>query len=210
MHEHWQTSTGLPDEIEMSVETAAFGPDVRYNEGRTTLLTWIGTATIEGQLVEEYQVSFSCGSGWVAADGGSRLVHESGDPRRRVHASSALGILLARVAAMGIPELAAKDPLDASTWVGTRWLLVRETVTYGGEIGSKQRLFPARFLGMATAAAAASGDDPTVAKLREIAAACTDYDTFLKAALPIVGSDPRLLALVASKESGLWAEVKGR
>ena len=218
--ELWGTETGLPDDFELTITEAAFEYDERYMNGEIPLLVWRGYTGNDPADVINPPIKFATGSGWTVAEGGRRVVSDTG--KTKFHRSSWVGRLVDRV--MSFPEAKAflvkrGAPTDASVWVGTRWHMKREVVNYGGSIGEREHLMPVKFLGVvevtaapatsatpaaaAAAAPAASGMDETMIAL---ARTCTTFEEFKQKAVQVPGAlqNPVVLQNILS-ESGYWA-----
>ena len=219
--ELWSTETGLPDDFELTITEAAFEYDERYMNGEIPLLVWRGYTGNDPADVINPPIKFATGSGWTVAEGGRKVVSDTG--KTKFHRSSWVGRLVDRV--MSFPEAKAVlvkrgAPTDASVWVGTRWHMKREVVNYGGSIGEREHLMPVKFLGVVqvqptqSVAPAPSGASPTsqaASGLDEtmiaLARTCSTHEEFKTKAISVPGAiqNPAVLQQILDP-NGYWAK----
>lgn len=81
----WETSSGLPDFLQVRIENPHFGYDANIGNGQTTLFKPEGTV-LSGDGIDEpqpFEQFFGCGPGWEpAGKGGTRIVREDGKARK--------------------------------------------------------------------------------------------------------------------------------
>lgn len=138
------TSSGLPDEYNLEIRDAVFVYDAKYNDGQTALLRLVGLKDGETEITE----SWPCGKDWVVADGGARIEHKSGDPKKKINENSAYGRFLnAFVKIDGALDMMAEvggDAFRASSWEGFTLHLVRQTKEFkiDGQDQKSDRMVP--------------------------------------------------------------------
>lgn len=159
------TSSGLPDELDFDITEAWFEFDPQYNDGQTLVFKINVKATDEefgeggvGVLM------YPCGNGWTAAERGAVAVREDGTNKGFNNSSGYALFFLGAIACDGAEKVLRSegrgDPRKAGMWVGTSWHVDRKERNYGGEIGTRSRLIPTKFLGeggASTGAAKATG-----------------------------------------------------
>jgi hypothetical protein len=159
-----EPETGLLDNYDFTITGARFAPDQTYADGTVTLLQLEGTTSEPD--IPTTSIWIPCGKGWQSVDGGKTLVHESTDPDRMFVKSS---ILYAWVHRM-IHEFGMKDALEATgrddpcratSWVGLKFHIKRETLNYEGLDSSGPKSLPSQFLGIVGEGSVASAPAPT-------------------------------------------------
>lgn len=156
----WQTVSGLPDDFDFTITGARFRFDPQYNNGETLLLELEGESDSEDL---DRPLLFPCGSGWDTPDNGKTAVH----PRLKgFHKRSHYGMLIERCRELGIIDLLQKRgaATEAKVWVGLKFHFKREVVSYGAEIGEKEKLLPTAFLGEVGKSKAGAVGTATAAK----------------------------------------------
>lgn len=150
-------STGLPDDFDAVVKAAWFEFDPEFNNGQSLVLKLTLQTDAEdfgndgngtGDLL------LSTGKGWTTNDRGETAVREDGKGNKGFHQSTAYhlwidGAIKCDGAEKVLRSAERGDPRKASMWVGTAWHINRKTISYGGEIGDKDKLVPTKFLGTA-------------------------------------------------------------
>lgn len=149
------TSTGLADDIDVTIRNFRFGLDPAYtNQDDEMTLTGIcdfvtddpdiGTnGTIENQFL-------TIGKGWEAVDGGKKVQREDGRPKG-FNNSTYLGALLDACMAIGEDKMRARyeatklTPMDAGFWEGLS--LHMEQTEYEAFNKKRSRLLPTEVKG---------------------------------------------------------------
>ena len=224
LDEAWETETGLLDEYQGTVTRAWFATDARYNDGNTVMLH-LEIATNDQEFPEVTE-KFPCGSGWDSRDGGETIEHEAG--KQKFNKNSIYGKIVDRVTK---PDGVLHDafttikgrgrPTKAGIWEGLTFQFKREEFNYGGDIGTRSRVMPVKFLGENAQAstgadnvkaetAPSSDIDPVVAaKLRKAASEAGSQQEFVDAAMAIdgvVGDDDLLAQIVDDSDAGFYAQ----
>lgn len=141
----WKTvSGGLKSDVIMTVETAEFDTNEKYNEGNTLLLILTGKDEEDG---EEVKVEWPCGKGWERKGRDGRFAENPENPKleffndrscvgtvvdlcimecHQVHEQGLNGLGIA-------PVIIAKNlpPVDASIWPGMRLHFKRTKLSHG-------------------------------------------------------------------------------
>lgn len=220
----WETETGLIDDYDFTIEVATFTTDSRYNDGQTLLLKWEGSAVTDGETLE-HTVMLPCGNGWESRDAGRTAINDKG--KTRFNRSSILGKVVDRcIKELGMADVLIPrgEPTSASTWEGLTFHMKREKISFGGEIGDKEREMPTAFLGAAgetkTAgpgpSKAANGNGATdgqkialEARVKAIAKDAVDFSTFVDTVITeipdLINHDDIMGKVV--EQSGYWSEV---
>ncbi len=227
----WSTEfeTGLIDDFDFTIERSFFAPDSRYMDGSQVLLQWEGKT--DNPDLPETHLWFSVGKGWESTDGGKTIGHDSGRDGKYFNRSTQIAKLIARC----IDDFEIGDLLEsrgtafeAKVWEGLKFHIKSESIDYGGDIGTKSKQYPNRFLGVVgetQTKANGKGKTDARAKLEALKGgkgvtdlrskvistlqAAPDFSTGQTAALNIdgVSDDEEILAGLID-ESGLWAEAK--
>lgn len=212
--ESWETTSGLLDDFDGEVVESYFGYNPQYGGGDTLLLNW-KVKTAEG----DQDLLISCGKKWETVDGGKSAQRTDGGKEQFVKTSH-YGMILERVKKLGaIDVLRTRGrATEADLWTGTRWHFKREKVSYGGEIGDKEKVMPVDFLGEGAGASGGNGGqttsslDPTLkASILALASECKGadkpYDVFLTNAYQIEGVDgnPDAEKFVVDAQNGAWS-----
>lgn len=189
------TSSGLADEMTLEIRDALFVYDAKYNDGQTALLRLVGLEDGETEITE----SWSCGKDWVVEGGGAKIVHKSGDPKKRLNENSAYGRFLnAFVKIDGALDIMAEvggDAFVASTWEGFTLHLVRQTKEFkiDGQEQKSDRLVPDAIVSYKdsgklpldkpeAAAPQVEMDDDVRAELTKLAQAAATFEEFIDSA----------------------------
>lgn len=150
-------STGLPDDFDAVVKAAWFEFDPEFNNGQSLVLKFT-LETDEPDFGKDGNgvgdLLLSTGKGWTTNDRGATAVREDGS-RKGFNTSTAYflwidGAVKCDGAEKVLRSAERGDPRKADMWVGTAWHINRKTVSYGGDIGDKDKLVPTSFLGLAT------------------------------------------------------------
>ncbi len=239
----WSTDfpSGLFDDYDCEVKRAYFSTDQKYNSGNTLLLVW-ETETDDPEHPEE-RVIFPLGKGWTSKDGGKTIVHDSGAANGTGRAKFIAGSMIARLITrcvddfnMGdlLSSLSPDGPYAASLWVGMRFHMKSETISWGSGMKDSNKAMPQKFLGLsegndaAPAAKAAVNPADVLAKAKAKAAAkapkkslrdqaieamapfvaAGDWTGAQKAAFEIEGVDEDADLVIALMDpDGLYAEL---
>lgn len=150
-------STGLPDDFDAVVKAAWFEYDPEFNNGQSLVLK-LTLQTDEEDFGKDGNgtgdLLLSTGKGWTTNDRGATAVRDDGNTRKGFHQSTAYhlwidGAIKCDGAEKVLRSADRGDPRKAAMWVGTAWHINRKTVSYGGDIGDKDKLVPTKFLGLA-------------------------------------------------------------
>jgi hypothetical protein len=215
--ESWEFSSGLLDDVDAVVVGTEFGYRPEYVDAEGNQLPlFILKLQAEGSsdVVESH---YSIGRGWeVAADGRSVSKPEG---KQKFVQTSAYAMLLARAAGLW-PEIKRRGPTTRTgLFEGTKWHWEREKVEYGGQIGSKERLLPTKFLGVdekAAAGAGGGGQDDLIAELQALAVSSDTHKDFIRAftgnkelqAKVKAAGGTLLREVLDGKDTGFWAKTR--
>lgn len=142
--------SGLNDNFEMEITHSIFGTLETYNDQQgnpVSLLIW----DYESPDHEaEFPIIWGCGSGWIIKEQGRIVQHPKRD---KFIQSSVIGRLITRTIEdlkVEVDELG--ETWEADFWVGLKFFMKRETLTYPGAErrglrGEVERLMPTKFLG---------------------------------------------------------------
>lgn len=142
--------SGLNDNFEMEITHSQFGTLERYDDNSGNpmpLLIWDYDCP---EHEPEFPVIWSCGSGWEIRDEGRIVKHPKRDKFIR---TSIMGRMVVRVVdelKVEVDELG--ETWEADLWVGLKFLMKREKLTFPGMEqrgmrGETERLMPIKFLG---------------------------------------------------------------
>ena len=143
-------TSGLPDDIDFTIDKAEFGYDAAYNDGEQIL--FIITARETDDNGNPYRSFYSLGraGAWETLDHGKTVVSQSSPPASGFNKQSLYFKFFdaaARVASEGGVNLASfGNPDSAAIFEGLTFHMNRVDVDYGGEIGSKKVLLPTRLV----------------------------------------------------------------
>lgn len=160
----FQLSSGLREDMVLSIATAYFAPDAGYQDGKVLMLWLIGP----DEDGEPADIRMSVGADWQTADG-TVITHPT-KKRQQLNKNTIYGHFLQ--AAFEIPELAkvliersdalgGKGPLDARIWQGLILHLVSKEIVFGKNIDPQERLMPTEYLGNVDDAPSPSPAPPT-------------------------------------------------
>lgn len=227
----WETeesSGGLLDDFDFTIERAEFSTDTRYRNGEVLLLKFFGTGTTADGAFPETELFYSCGEGWASFDGGRTAQHEGGKVSFKKNTN--IGRLIDRMVELGMAQVLVShgQPTEAAAYEGLRIHVKRETLTFPGrgdrEAVSFEIALPTAYLGEGSAAPApapaaaaatpasnggAASGAVLKAKVMAEAKKHGDHAAFLDAVLtqyPEVAEDEALFALVVD-EAGLFASA---
>jgi hypothetical protein len=217
IEESWEFTSGLIDDVDAKVVGSEFGYRDEYKtKDGTPLPVFVLKLQPEGgsDVVEAH---YSLGKGWEPAPDGRSARKLEGKPK--FNQSSAYAMLCARAAGLW-PEIKRRgSTLYVGLFDGTVWHWNREKVEYGGEIGSKERLLPTKFIRAEAAGGGAGpdgGKDDVTTDLQALAVQADTHKDFLKA----FTSDKELQARVKAaggsllrdvldgKDTGFWAKTR--
>lgn len=242
MSEHefdpWAQTSGLIDDVDVTFVDCRFGTRSDYADGIPLL--FIADCRVEGEDgPEEQELIYPCGKGWESAERGEIAVREDGRPRG-FNKNSGYGMLIAHALECGAPLKERSDeygPMRASIWNGLTFHMRRKTISFGGEIGERERLLPVKFVGEAgkasskasrkmsdkasdksSAGATADGGDDGLrgvlkAKLltaaRSIIANNGTHDDFVEEVWSLVeGNTAAEAAVLDSGPNSIWAQAQ--
>lgn len=145
--EAWILSSGLRDDMVISVYDAYFATDAEYQGGRQYLLHLIGT----DEKTEPVTLKMSVGADWQSADGGVTITHPT-KQKQRINSSTIYGHWI--TCASEIPELVAElqrrpgGPTNAKVWEGLIIHATEREIKFGKTIEPQMRLMPAEYFGL--------------------------------------------------------------
>jgi hypothetical protein len=148
----WKLSSGLRDDMVLSIHAAYFSPDAEYQGGQQYLLWLIGLD--ENQ--DEATLKMSVGADWTSSDGGTTITHPT-KKQQYINGSTIYGHFI--TAAMEIPELQAEvrkralGPLNAKVWEGLIIHFTEHELKFGKNIDAQMRLMPTEYFGLISEAA---------------------------------------------------------
>ncbi len=223
--------TGLKDDFTFIVDHSYFGTDAAYQDGQQLLLIW------EGRDAEDdspHTEKFSVGKGWATEDLGRTMVNPKS---MKINNNSIYGRILKWAVENEKPLVALMierggDARSSAIWNGLKFQMKVESMNYGKEIGVRERLMPAEFLGVEgeapkAAAPSVASSQPTSSPvttstngavsmaekiLARLASTSDSFETFVEGALelPEVMSDNALRARISDEsESGFFATHRG-
>lgn len=149
----WQTESGLKDNYNVEIKAARFANSPKYKDGEVYFLEW----EVEDGVGNSWRESFPCGSGWSAVQSGRAVVNASG-PDKLFNKNTFMGRLIDRcIKDLDLGSVFEKhgfdDPRKADGWVGFKFQMTREKITFGkdkeGKIIEVERPMPSKFLGVA-------------------------------------------------------------
>jgi hypothetical protein len=161
LNDPWKLSSGLRDDMVISIHAAYFAPDAEYQGGRQLLLNLIGL----DETQEQVTLKMSVGADWETSDGGTTITHPT-KKQQYINGSTIYGHWIS--SAMEIPELVnvirgrELGPLNANTWVGLIIHCQEKEIKFGKNIDPQQRLMPTEYFGLVEDAAAAPVAAPPV------------------------------------------------
>lgn len=144
-YDPWATTSGLVDDVTVTITDAYFTFDPQYNDGQTLLLKVAGQTDDEEN--PEFDQFFPCGNGWETTDKGKSASREDGK-RKGFNKNSGYGMFFTRAIDAGAGEALKSrgTPMEAEVWKGLTFHFKRESIDFGGEIGKKDRILPDVFL----------------------------------------------------------------
>lgn len=224
----WKTSSGMLDDVDVSIVDARFAFDASYNNGQSLCL-FLDMQPDEGEMVSQ---RFSVGEGWEPAKNGAEMVRADGK-NRHTNANSSYGKWFVRAAELASSALVGRgDTFQAKVWIGTRWHVetISTTTTFRNETEPRTfvQLVPSKFLGIvdvesgstgagagsAAPAAEANGNGAVPTELRltliKMAKQYGTHDEFMMAALADeVGALGNTAAEAIVMDPAWWASTKG-
>lgn len=140
----WATTTGLVDDVTVTITDAYFAFDPGYNDGQTLLLKILGNT--DDPENPEFDQFFPCGNGWETADKGATATREDGK-KKGFNRNSGYGMFFMRAIQAGAGDVLKSrgTPMEAAVWKGLTFHMKRESIDFGGEIGKKDRILPDQF-----------------------------------------------------------------
>lgn len=147
-YDPWATTSGLPDDIDITITDAYFGVNADYNNGETLVLTIEGTT--DDDDLPEYSGFYPCGNGWETTDKGKTASREDGK-RKGFNKTSGYGLFFTHALEAGAEDVlkARGTPFEAEVWKGLTFHFKRLKHDYKGDIGEVERLLPVEFKGEA-------------------------------------------------------------
>jgi hypothetical protein len=143
----WELTSGLVDDADVAFKECSFGFRSDYNDGQTLL--FMADAIIDGDDgPEESELIFPCGNGWEATEKGAKAKREDGK-RKGFNKNSGYGLLISAATEVGAGDVlkGRGTPMEAAIWNGLVFHMKRKKISYGGDIGEKERLLPTEFKG---------------------------------------------------------------
>lgn len=153
MPEAFQLSSGLREDMVISIHSAYFAPDAGYQDGRVLMLWLIGT----DEDNDPVDIRMSVGADWQTADG--NLITHPTKKRQQINKNTIYGHFLQH--SFEIPALTqtliersealgGKGPLDARIWANLILHLQAREIVFGKNIDPQDRLMPTEFMGLVT------------------------------------------------------------
>jgi hypothetical protein len=155
----WKLSSGLRDDMVLSIHDAYFAPDAEYQGGRVLLLHLIGLDELE----EPQTLKLSIGADWETPDGGNTVTHPT-KKQQRINGSTIYGHWISH--AQEIPALVAElqqrpgGPINSKVWAGLILHLQERDLVFGRNIEPQKRLMPTEYFGLI--AVSPNGNVPNV------------------------------------------------
>lgn len=148
-------SSGLADDIDVTLGEGVFRTDASYNNGQTLLLA-LDWECDDPEISTESPLLYPCGSGWEAYERGLKARSEDGNERRSFNNSTSLAHFVKAAFDAGaedvIRDRAGSDGAKrADIWKGLRFHMERKE--YGKGQYRSEKLVPTKYLG-------AGEDDP--------------------------------------------------
>lgn len=143
----WKLSSGLRDDMVLSITDAYFAPDAEYQGGRVLLLHLIGL----DEMQEAQTIKMSVGADWETSDGGVTITHPT-KKQQKINASTIYGHWISH--AQEIPELVKElqdrpgGPLNSKVWEGLIIHLQERDLVFGKNIDPQKRLMPTEYFGL--------------------------------------------------------------
>lgn len=122
----WETSSGLPDFLQVRIDDPCFGTDAQIQDGQVCLFKPNGTI-LSGDGIDEpspFEQFYGCGPGWEAqGKGGLRIVREDGKARKFNDNVAYAHLFTSLLKAAQDQDLVDKlrkrgTPFDAALWQG--------------------------------------------------------------------------------------------
>lgn len=145
-YDPWKLSSGLRDDMVLSIVASYFATDAEYQGGRQYLLHLIGY----DELGEEATLKMSVGADWESSDGGNTITHPT-KKQQNINGSTIYGHFLTH--ALEIPDLVTVlrgrgGPTNAKVWEGLILHLQEREIKFGKTIEPQQRLMPTEYFGL--------------------------------------------------------------
>lgn len=152
-------SSGLPDDFNALITDAHWGYDLESSFPNAMKL-FLDMKSDDPEIGEngEYTLKVGAGNGWETTGTGEVATREDGNERKLFNVNSGVAKFYANaVQCDGAEEFlrkrAANEGIDtrhAKMLVNTAWHFKLQKVSYGGDIGDRDVLFPEKFLGEGT------------------------------------------------------------
>src|SRR5438105_409759 len=114
----WKTSTGMIDDVDITVMSAEFSFDAGYNNGQSLCLIM---QLLPHDGGDTHKQLFSVGDGWEPAKNGTEAVRADGKPKR-FNVRSAYGEWYTAAAKLAGGALVDRgETTQAKVWIGTQW-----------------------------------------------------------------------------------------
>jgi hypothetical protein len=141
----YSTTSGMWEGGDIEVLDASYGYKADYNDGQSLLL-FLECKT-DDEDVPETTLQLSCGAYWRTEDDGLTATKDKIKPFGK---QSHVGMVLIAAAELDGALDAMREhgtPMEAKTWIGSKWHLEQKEVDYKGDIGKKMKLIPTKFYG---------------------------------------------------------------
>lgn len=214
----FHTSTGLLEAFTWTIGSGQFGTDAQYGGGASLFCEIEGKT--DDETVPEFSKRYSCGKGWEATAGG-----RVAEGKKYFVKSSGYGLFLnAAMATSAVDVLRERQktthpqgPMDASIWDGLIFRMESVEQNYGGEIGKKDVILPAEFLGVVGGSTKASSNgsgtlSPKLrAQLTKLASECDDFESFVNRGFTEIdgvdGDNAAESAVMDESPNGIFAKA---
>lgn len=137
------TSTGLVENVDVTITEPRWAFDPEYNNGETLVLKT--TLVFDDPDIEDREQFFPAGKGWTTNDKGKTAENEDGKENINFNGNSHIGELVRDIVAHNEKAARARvaefplGPNEAAWWDGLRGLVVNREHDWGGNIGKKSR-----------------------------------------------------------------------
>jgi hypothetical protein len=212
MSDTFELSSGLIDDYTGTITDAYFGYDAAYNNGGTCLLKLVVSADDKtlfdgGETTQIYTV----GEGFEPINNGAQVAHESGKTKN-FNKQSGIGLLIQSVSEIdgGLDILRGRgEAFDANIWKGLHVEFYAKE--FNAKINGEDRTWTRTLIRAITTNDNTSSDTPAIldpelrGKLKAIAAAAPNHDTFIEKAFSL-GLTPEVEALVV--DAAVYADLR--
>lgn len=147
----FELGSGFLDDFDGTVKDQWFEFDPEYNDGETLVLK-LEMLTDDEDEPETTQL-YPCGDGWETDKDGKVCKREDGKTKP-FNKKSGVGLLIGAANDAGATDTLRErfegeglGPFHADWWHGLTFHWKRTEINYGGEIGTRERLLPEKFIG---------------------------------------------------------------